>query len=247
MKVTNNADQDVLILEGEELIGAKQNRIVNTSVIVGKKSEILIPVSCVERGRWGYKSRSFSSGKSHSYTSLRRKKSKSVSANLRRKCSFASDQQEVWNDIDEKSQAFHVHSKTEAMQDIYESIDDKMLRYEDALKIDNGHFGCITFISGNIVSFDVFGSESIFKRTYSKLLKGYIFEAIRYDSNNGNGRFPIDIQVKSRDFLSKIKSSLFEAYKSVGKGYDIRFESKELNGFALLNDGEVVHSASFAR
>jgi hypothetical protein len=51
----------VLILDGEELVGAKQNRIVNTTILVAAGAEIVIPVSCVEQGRWTYKSDAFSS------------------------------------------------------------------------------------------------------------------------------------------------------------------------------------------
>jgi ARG and Rhodanese-Phosphatase-superfamily-associated Protein domain len=35
----------VLILDGEELVGAKQNRIVNVTILVVTQSEIVIPVS----------------------------------------------------------------------------------------------------------------------------------------------------------------------------------------------------------
>src|SRR5438132_1291509 len=60
--VENKGDLRVLFIEGEELIGAKQNRILNTSVLIAAHSKIKIPVSCVERGRWRYKSRHFGSG-----------------------------------------------------------------------------------------------------------------------------------------------------------------------------------------
>jgi hypothetical protein len=43
-----------LLIDGQELIGAKQNRILNTDVLVPAKSSLNLPVSCVEQGRWGY-------------------------------------------------------------------------------------------------------------------------------------------------------------------------------------------------
>ena len=71
--VENNGDVRVLFLEGEELVGAKQNRILNTSVLVAAHTKIKIPVSCVEQGRWGYKSHHFGSSGSHSPSKLRRR------------------------------------------------------------------------------------------------------------------------------------------------------------------------------
>ena len=52
LKVANGADRPLLLLDGEELIGAKQNRILNTTVLVAPHTEVTIPVSCVEQGRW---------------------------------------------------------------------------------------------------------------------------------------------------------------------------------------------------
>ncbi|MDP9437977.1 MAG: TIGR02452 family protein, partial [Actinomycetota bacterium] len=52
LRVVNGGSTAVLILEGDELIGAKQNRVANSSVLVAAESELVLPVSCVERGRW---------------------------------------------------------------------------------------------------------------------------------------------------------------------------------------------------
>jgi len=50
LKVANMADRPLLLLDGEELVGAKQNRILNTTVLVAARTETTIPVSCVEQG-----------------------------------------------------------------------------------------------------------------------------------------------------------------------------------------------------
>ena len=49
--VENKGDVRVLLLEGEELIGAKQNRILNTSVLIAAHSKIKIP--CVVSNKDG--------------------------------------------------------------------------------------------------------------------------------------------------------------------------------------------------
>ncbi len=54
LSFANLGDKPVLLIEGEELIGAKQNRTLNVSILAPAGKTIPIPVSCVERGRWGY-------------------------------------------------------------------------------------------------------------------------------------------------------------------------------------------------
>lgn len=59
LRVINKAKVSVLLLDGEELVGAKQNRVVNTTILLKKESETVIPVSCTEQGRWSYVSEEF--------------------------------------------------------------------------------------------------------------------------------------------------------------------------------------------
>ena len=98
--VENKGDRRVLFLEGEELVGAKQNRILNTSVLVAAHTRIKIPVSCVEKGRWGYKSRSFGSSGSHSPSRLRRTLKASVTRSVQTNRGHQSDQSAVWREVD---------------------------------------------------------------------------------------------------------------------------------------------------
>ena len=61
LKAVNKSPCMILILDGEELVGAKQNRIVNTTILIQGKSTTVIPVSCVEQGRWARTSPRFDS------------------------------------------------------------------------------------------------------------------------------------------------------------------------------------------
>src|SRR5512147_1084625 len=70
LAVQNTGKLPVLIVIGEELIGAKQNRVLNTSLLIPAESELEIPVSCVERGRWHYTSDTFGSSTSVSHAGL---------------------------------------------------------------------------------------------------------------------------------------------------------------------------------
>jgi hypothetical protein len=51
----NASAEKILLIDGDELAGAKQNRVVNLSILVGAGQRLVIPVSCVEQGRWSYR------------------------------------------------------------------------------------------------------------------------------------------------------------------------------------------------
>jgi hypothetical protein len=71
LRVINKGPQPVFILDGEELVGAKQNRVVNLSILVAAASELVIPVSCVEAGRWRSRSKAFASAPRAQYAAGR--------------------------------------------------------------------------------------------------------------------------------------------------------------------------------
>jgi hypothetical protein len=71
LKVLNRGDDPVFLMAGEQLVGAKQNRILNASILAAARGELTIPVSCVEAGRWRYRSPKFASPGTMSHGKLR--------------------------------------------------------------------------------------------------------------------------------------------------------------------------------
>ncbi len=91
-KSTTSQTHKILLLDGEELVGAKQNRVLNTTILIAPKSETIIPVSCVEQGRWSYRSKHFGSRSRSMSANLRKRQSETVTMNLREGRDFRSNQ-----------------------------------------------------------------------------------------------------------------------------------------------------------
>lgn len=89
LKVANGTDRPLLLLDGEELI-------LNTTVLVAAHTEVTIPVSCVEQGRWGYRWRRFAPGDASLFASIRARNAARVSQSLRAGQGHRADQAEVW-------------------------------------------------------------------------------------------------------------------------------------------------------
>ena len=82
MRFVNLGDLAMLLLDGEELIGAKQNRILNLSILAPAHQTIAIPVSCVEVGRWHAQSAEFGSARRTQFAAGRARKAADVSESL---------------------------------------------------------------------------------------------------------------------------------------------------------------------
>jgi hypothetical protein len=241
LKVINKGDMPVLLLDGEELAGAKQNRVLNTTILLDVNSETTIPVSCTEHGRWSYTSSYFGDSKVIMASNVRREKVRSVHENLRTNVTFESDQGDVWRNIQGMADEAKVHSRTGAMKDVFESKENELDDYVQAMKCVPGQKGIVVLISGLVVGLDCLSLESAYAALHAKLVKSYAMEAI-LDKKKKPRAAIIDA---ARLFLEQTARCDEKKYKSVGLGWDYRFEAERMVGSALEHDGHVIHTAFF--
>jgi hypothetical protein len=176
--VENKGDLRVLFIEGEELIGAKQNRILNTSILVAGKSKTKIPVSCVEQGRWHYKSPHFTSSGSHSPSGLRRALKASVTRSLKDDGSRRSDQAEVWGMVASTNYDCGVASPTSAMSDAFDTYKDQLAEFREHLKYVDGASGLAVVIGKRVVGCDLFDKPSTCRKVWDRMLSGLMLETV---------------------------------------------------------------------
>ena len=242
LRFDNLSDKQILLLDGEELVGAKQNRVLNITILVGGFAKITIPVSCVERGRWHHLSREFRSAKRHMYAKARAAKMAQVSMSMRTHGSRQSDQSAVWAEISAKSQRLGSHSATEAMAAMYEKESGRLEGFERAFHPLDKQVGAVFAINGQILGAELFDSANVFKRLLNKLVGSYAMDAIEEPDQQ---REAVSEQAVM-EFLSRIKASAIESFPAVGEGQDLRLHGRGISGGALLADGQVVHLSAFS-
>lgn len=139
----NSSAEKILLVDGDELLGAKQNRIINLSILVGGGKKLVIPVSCVEQGRWSYRSRHFGSAKRTLFSKARAKKMQQVSASMRERGDRCSNQSEIWKDVEEKVMFSMPDSPTMSMSDAYDGSVGKLNEYVGAFRAAPGQRGAV--------------------------------------------------------------------------------------------------------
>lgn len=243
LKVLNRGEKPVLILDGEELAGSKQNRVLNSSVLIKEMSETVIPVSCTEQGRWSYSSKEFRDSDVIMSKELRMKKNFSVRKNLERGAGHRSDQGEVWHSIHSQCESAGVSSSTSAMKDIHESYRSELDDVEGNFTLLPGQQGILAFINGRIVGLDAVSSEACYKKVHAKLLRSYVLDAVL----GQNAKTVISFTDLAKSFVKEIAGCDVKEFPSVSLGTDIRFENGRIFGSALQYRQTLIHTAVFAR
>ncbi|WP_342451650.1 ARPP-1 family domain-containing protein [Methanobacterium petrolearium] len=249
LKVVNMANVPVLLLDGEELVGAKQNRVLNTTILLKENSETVIPVSCTEQGRWSYNSLEFKESGNVAAYRVRRTKATSVNTSLKMNGEFRSDQRAVWNRIDDMSRDAGVNSRTRAMSDVYESRIEDLEKYHHLFPVFEDQKGILVMFKGEVMGMDILSSSIAYFVLHWKLLKSYAMEAILTDEDNddveaGDAKFNgLD---NAKLFLDNVRLSMDEKHKSVGYGCDHRLEGPGVVGSSLTCKDQVIHAAFFS-
>jgi hypothetical protein len=244
LMVTNRGEIPILILAGEELVGAKQNRIVNATFLVAGQVSIKIPVSCVEAGRWNYRGKEFQSEKRMSSPQLRTKVHQDVNFAIREGRGFRADQGGVWDEIGAKSARMSVHSPTAAMSDIYESYDEKLRQYTQNFAVSQNQKGFLVAVNGKIMGLEVFDSPDSLAHYFDKLIQSYALDALDLLIQ---GQSPKKSTPKVEKWLGEVAELPFLSSPSLGLGEDIRLESQKVIGSGLQHENTVLYLAVFPK
>ncbi len=255
LKLASTAAVPILLIDGEELVGAKQNRILNVSVLAPPGQDILLPVSCVERGRWRYNSRTFGTADHALFAKARARKAERMVARkvMRRAAgdgldaysvaeSFGADQGAVWSDVSDKLGRMKVRSASSAMKDGYDSYEINLREFEEQLSPQPGQTGAAFALDGKIVGIELLATESAFRTVFRKLVRSYAFDALE-DAGSAAAPAPVESDVKA--FLVRIAASGADAAESVGLGEDVRIQGEGCAGHALVHGNAVFHLAAF--
>jgi hypothetical protein len=242
----NGSAEKILLVDGDELVGAKQNRVVNISILVGAGKKLRIPVSCVEQGRWSYRR----SGQHHDFASANRtlfakaraKKAAQVSQSMRSSGRRTADQGAIWSDVSSKLASFGVESATQAMSDAYVGRGRDLEAYAAAFRAEPRQRGAVIAIDGRPVGLELFDAAAAFAKHFGKLVQSYAMDAI--ETANGKHLCPSEEEV--RRFIDSLKGAAAEEFAALGEGRDIRLSGERIAGGALSADGRVIHLAGYA-
>ena len=244
LKFVNDGDRPVLLLDGEELIGAKQNRIINLTILVPAKTTIVIPVSCVEQGRWRADSANFSAARRTHYATGRSRKANRVTESMNLSGSRRTDQGEIWEDIEAKFCRMKASSPTGAAAAMYEQNRESLENYLQAFASIDNQTGALFAINGKAIGLDLFDSPKPLKTMLSSLVQSYALDAIdNLEEKSAAGR--VAENKVAEKLLHKCATAVANRFPAVGEGHDIRLQGSGITGGALAVGERIIHLCAF--
>lgn len=246
VRVQNRGDLAVLILFGEEIVGAKQNRVANASFLVGPKSKVLLDVTCVEQGRWSAgKGAPFAAEGSVLSHSIRSKMQTQVAAARASFGTFAADQGEVWDEVSHRIRGSQTRSATGSYQDYAQTRRSECEEIIQAFRPLPDQVGFVVAIHDDVVALEAIGKPEVFARVLPGLLRSYAIDAVDWTWLKSQAEAEAAFDAPE-PFLEAIAEARVDRARSLGLGDDLRLEGARVAGCAL-DSGGIVHLTAFAR
>jgi ARG/rhodanese/phosphatase superfamily protein len=240
LAVFNLAKEYVFIMDGDILEGAKQNRVVNTSVLLAPNSKMILPVSCVEQGRWNSVSDKFKEANYTAPIRMRAKKTQRVKENLDQSRGHESNQSEVWDDVHNYHMSFDVNSETSNLSDIYNSKSIEFDSYINAFSLEPDSNGIALIVKKQLLSVDVFNSKNIYMEYFTKILKSAAFESFQLKKSKDHPT-EAESKYKTLTFFDSLDNIDYTEYDGPGVGIEKRFQSENLAGVELSYKKHMIH------
>jgi|GEM_PF-506578 len=240
IKLVNKGMDRIFLMAGEELLGAKQNRVLNTSLMVEANTSIHVPVSCVEKNRWQYRKRTFTSEKSSAHSRLRAGMSRDVTSSYQKKKRPFANQGKVWHEVDRKMRKMESDSHSAALHQVYQDYQPYIEKQVRSIRLSEDCCGIAVAINGKIIGMDLFDKPETFANLRQKILNSYMIDALEGFEKSARVK-----RTAINKWLKAVSHEKFESYASPGLGRDIRVVSGSTTGAALEINNCPIHVGLF--
>jgi hypothetical protein len=240
--VKHHGRAPLFILDGEEIIGAKQNRTFNGSFVVVPGAEVKLPVCCVEQGRWRHSSMSFGSAARTVAPSIRAEKVRGTAGTLVREGSYRSNQSAVWDSVAKYSVKGTVTSHTQALFDTMAPQVASARAAVEAMPVLPAQIGLAAVANGVLLAADVFGSPELYAKVHAKVALGL---AAELPDTPDMALDPCTVVARALDAAFTEDRGIERSAPGRGSTYVV--EAPEVVATALVDEGRLVHSVVVPR
>jgi hypothetical protein len=167
----------------------------------------------VEQGRWSLQKQAFAESGRAVFARERARKTRDVTASLRRSEMGRADQGAVWNAVSAELDAHGVASDTHAMSALYEQKRDDVEPFVASFQPQASQVGAVFASGGRILGLELFDSPAGYRSSAAKVVRSYAGDVIARETGDMQ---PAEESV--RDFMQAILASPLELHQATGAG-----------------------------
>ena len=229
LEVRNDTAKYVILLAGEMVRGAKQDRIISFDVVVPPRGKVGVDAFCVEAGRWTEVSKHFEYEK------------EIAPAGVRAAAQGKQNQSEVWAEVSKVNAERGAVTGTDALTASYDdpAFQADVEKYEKALKglaKNKEVVGVIVVAEGKVKAGDVFANHDLFAAVWPRLLTSYAMDAALAGEL---GKVPPASAIES--YLAQLEDAEREMTFEDGTQNRSSLSAGEMAAYELEYKGKKVH------
>lgn len=254
ISVENRGEVPVLLMFGEELRGARQNRVPNASYLIAPRSRAVVAVSGVEHGRWALLNATFRPSGAVLSAVSRREIAASVAVSLGEGRGFVADQNALWRDVERRLRRSGTRSRTRAYAHHLETRASELEEATRAFRPVPGQVGFVASIGDAVAGLEIVARPDVFRRLFAGLIGSYLIDVLDGLGGaafaDGESPAPRPGQGEASEafdgpeaFLRAVAEAPARASASLGLGEDVRLRGPGVLGCGLFADGLVQLSA----
>ena len=240
LSVSNKSSDNIIILNGELIIGTqiRQDRIVDSTVLIPGYATVLINTFCGEQYRWSPRlSNKISTSESLYFSSGRANNAADINTKLSKQC-------RIWSEISEKISDFNVKSFTNSVDQIYKKKKVNVEEIVNFFKIPSEAVGVALGISHQLVNIDIFSNNCMLQIYLPKIIRSIALDSFKKISKKSD--------LKKKDvhrFLRQIHQANKQKRKVVEGtlGEELQFNSESVAGSILCHKEQTVHFSAFVK
>ena len=240
LSVSNKSSDNIIILNGELIIGTqiRQDRIVDSTVLIPGYATVLINTFCGEQYRWSPRlSNKISTSESLYFSSGRANNAADINTKLSKQC-------RIWSEISEKISDFNVKSFTNSVDQIYKKKKVNVEEIVNFFKIPTEAVGVALGINHQLVNIDIFSNNYMLQIYLPKIIRSIALDSFKKTSKKS--------YLKKKDvhrFLRQIHQANKQKRKVVEGtlGEELQFNSESVAGSILYHKEQTAHFSAFVK
>ena len=240
LSVSNKSSDNIIILNGELIIGTqiRQDRIVDSTVLIPGYATVLINTFCGEQYRWSPRlSNKISTSESLYFSSGRANNAADINTKLSKQC-------RIWSEISEKISDFNVKSFTNSVDQIYKKKKVNVEEIVNFFKIPSEAVGVALGINHQLVNIDIFSNNYMLQTYLPKIIRSIALDSFKkiskksYLKKKNVHRFLRQIHQANKQKRKVIEGTL---------GEELQFNSESVAGSILYHKEQTVHFSAFVK